>query len=307
MSLNLDIDLVRTFVITADHASMTAAANARYLTQSAVSQQVKRLEDKLRCLLFERDRRGLRLTPAGEQLLPKARRLLSLNDEIWSEMTAATVSGKVRIGVPYDLVGTSMAPILKAYAEAYPRVEISLLCASSPELLSVLANGKADLVVVEEPVGELVGECLRVERLVWVGARGGAAHRKDPLPVSMVADSCAFRPSVVSALEAKARAWRTVFESGNIEATTATVRTDLAVTAWLACTVPSDLEILGAEADLPDLPPFAISLHVPKRKMTAAAAEMARYVRDGMTRQQQAASAASLGVRTRIAGFQPAL
>ena len=179
----------------------------------------------------------------------------------------------------------SSAPILKAYADTYPRVEISLLCSSSPELLAALGNGKADLAVVEQAGDDSEGECLRVERLVWVGAKGGAAHRKDPLPVSIIADSCAFRPFIVSALKAKGRAWRIVFESGSIEATTATVRADLAVTAWLACTVPSDLDILGPESALPGLPPFAITLHVPKHGLTAAAAQLARHVRDGLTRQ----------------------
>jgi DNA-binding transcriptional LysR family regulator len=254
------------------------------LTQSAVSQQVKRLEERLGRALVDRDRRGLRLTAAGEHFLPKARRLLNLNDEIWSEMTSAGVTGKVRLGVPYDLAGGAMAPILRAYADSYPSVEISLICAASPELQSMLVRGETDLIVIEEPVSEMTGECLRIERLVWVGAKGGTAHSKNPLPVSMVEDTCAFRPSVLAALEQKGRAWRTVFESGNIEATTATVRTDLAVTAWLALTVPTDLDILGPDAGLPELPPFAITLHVPARNVTPAAAEMARCIRGGITR-----------------------
>jgi len=139
MIRNLDTALIRTFVTVAEKASMTAAANALNLTQGAVSQQVKRLEDVLGCNLFERDRRGLRLTRSGERLLGKGKRLLSLNDEIWAEMAGGAVAGKVRLGVPYDLVGTLLAPVLKAYAEAYPQVEISLLCAASPELAAANA------------------------------------------------------------------------------------------------------------------------------------------------------------------------
>ena len=105
MSRNLDISLLRTFVAVADRASMTAAGNALHLTQGAVSQQVRRLEDLFGAALFDRDRRGLRLTAPGERLLGKARRLLGLNDELWGEMTAAGVAGRVRLGAPYDLVG----------------------------------------------------------------------------------------------------------------------------------------------------------------------------------------------------------
>ncbi len=286
---NLDLALIRTFVAVADHASMTAAGNSLHLTQSAVSQQIRRLEDALGSPLFTRAPRGLALTSAGERLLASARRLLSLNDEIWSEMTARRVGGTVRLGVPYDLVGTSLAPVLKAYAEAFPQVEISLVCSTSPRLAESLERGEIDLAVVEQPVGHGQGECLGIERLVWVGAKAGSAHLKPTLPISMVADSCAFRPAVLTALDAQGRAWRTVFENGNIEATTATVRTDLAVTAWLASTVPPDLDILGAEHGLPELPAFAINLLLSRAKASEPALELARHIRNGLVRQRQAA------------------
>ena len=289
MARNLDIDLLRTFVAVADHSSMTAAANARYLTQGAVSQQVKRLEDMLKSPLFERDRRGLRLTRAGEQLLAKSRLLLALNDDIWSEMTAGAVQGKVRLGLPYDLVAPCIAPVMKDFAAAYPQVEISLTCAASPDLIQTLAAGEVDLIVVEEPVGATDGETLRIERLVWVGARNGGAYLKSPLPVSMVADTCAFRPAVLAALQGHGRNWRTVFENGNIEATTAMVRADLAVTAWLVSTVPADLEILGSGKAPTDLPPFAINLHLPKNNMSKQTAELARTLRESFARLPQAA------------------
>jgi DNA-binding transcriptional LysR family regulator len=289
MIRNLDTALMRTFVTVADKASMTAAANVLHLTQGAVSQQVKRLEETLGCSLFERDRRGLRLTRSGERLFDKAKRLLSLNDEIWAEMAGSAVAGQVRLGVPYDLVGTLLAPVLKAYAETYPQVEISLVCASSPELAAALAAGTIDLAVIEERVGPTSGECLAVDRLVWVGARGGTARAKRPLPVSIVADTCAFRPVVLSALNEHGLEWRTVFENGNIDATTATVRSDLAVTTWLASTVPADLDILPFDVGLPPLPNFSINLHLPRHGVGPAVQEFARHIRDGLARRPQAA------------------
>lgn len=289
MIRNLDTALIRTFVTVADKASMTAAANALHLTQGAVSQQVKRLEEALGCSLFERDRRGLRLTRPGERLFGKAKRLLGLNDEIWTEMAGTDVAGQVRLGVPYDLVGTLLAPVMKAYAEAYPRVEISLLCAASPDLTAALAAGTIDLAVIEERVGPSAGECLVIDRLVWVGAKGGVARAKRPLPVSIVADTCAFRPVVLSALNEHGLEWRTVFENGNIDATTATVRSDLAVTTWLASTVPADLDILPSDSGLPPLPNFSINLHLPKYGAAPAAQEFARYIRDGLARRAVAA------------------
>ncbi|WP_189479033.1 LysR substrate-binding domain-containing protein [Mesorhizobium sp. M1E.F.Ca.ET.063.01.1.1] len=288
MIRDLDTTLIRTFVTTSDKASMTAAANALNLTQGAVSQQIKRLEEVLGQSLFERGRRGLRLTRCGERLLDRAKRLLQLNDEIIAEMGGKAVAGRVRIGVPYDLVGTLLQPVLKTYAEAHPQVEISLVCASSPELAAALAAGTIDLAVIEERAGPTAGECLAVDRLVWVGARGGSARLKRPLPVSMVAGTCAFRPAVLAALGTHGLDWRTVFENGNIDATTATVRSDLAVTTWLASTVPADLDILS-DADLPALPNFSVNLHLPKHAIAPAAEAFAAHIREGLARYRQAA------------------
>lgn len=288
MIRDLDTTLIRTFVTTADKASMTAAANALHLTQGAVSQQIKRLEEALCQSLFERDRRGLRLTYCGERLLDKARRLLQLNDEILTEIRGRVVAGQVRIGVPYDLVGTLLAPVLKTYTEAYPQVEISLVCASSPELAAALAAGTIDLAVIEERAGRTAGECLLVDRLVWVGAKGGSARLKRPLPVSIVADTCAFRPAVLAALSENGLDWRTVFENGNIDATTATVRSDLAVTTWLASTVPPDLDILS-DAGLPALPNFSVNLHLPRHAGAPAVQAFAGHIREGLSRFRQAA------------------
>jgi len=281
MTRNLDTALLRTFVAVADHASMTAAGNALHLTQSAVSQQIARLED-LSGALFLRERRALRLTPNGERLLGKARRLIALNDDLWADIVAEPVTGPVRLGAPYDLVGTWLTPILKAFAEAHPKVEIELVCLASPDLQGAIGNGTMDLALIEEPVGPSGGERLLVDRLVWVGAKGGAAHLKSPLPVSLVAETCAFRPAVLRALEDCGLSWRTMFESGSIDATRATIRADLAVSAWLASTVPGDLDILTFAKTLPELPPFSVNLYFAKGQRPRVVEELAQQIRQSL-------------------------
>ncbi|SDX35184.1 LysR substrate-binding domain-containing protein [Allgaiera indica] len=174
-----------------------------------------------------------------------------------------------------------MTPILTAFAEAHPKVEIELVCLASPDLQSAVSNGALDLALIEEPVGPSHGERLMVDQLVWVGARGGAAHLKKPLPVSLVAETCAFRPAVLRALEDCGLSWRTMFESGSIDATRATVRADLAVSAWLASTVPSDLDILALTGVLPKLPPFSVNLYLAKGQRPRVVEELARQIRHG--------------------------
>jgi DNA-binding transcriptional LysR family regulator len=284
MYRNLDLPLIRTFCTVAEHGSMTVASNFLAMTQGAVSQQVKRLEETLACQLFVRDRRALRLTASGERLQAHARQLLALNDAIWRDMLDANDAGKVRLGVPYDLVGTVIAPLLRSYGAQHPAVEIVLVCAASPDLLAALANGEIDVAVVEEPVGPTAGEPLSVERLVWVGALDGRAHLKQPLPVSLVAETCAFRPALLAALEQDGRPWRTVFENGSLEATAATVRADLTVSAWLAGTVPPDLHILPPASGLPDLPLFAINLHLPAHVPMPVVRTFVDHLRNGLTR-----------------------
>lgn len=284
MARNLDIAVLRTFVTVAERASMTAAANALHLTQGAVSQQIKRLEDQIGCVLFARDRKRLRLTGAGERLVDQAQRLLGLNDELCAELFSDPIEGRVRLGIPYDLVGNGIAGVLKRYAERHPRIEVSLFCASSPDLLAALAKGGIDLALAEEPVGPTAGECIAVERLVWIGARGGTAHLRDPLPVSIVAETCAFRPAVLQALRDQRRPWRAVFENGNVDAAMATVRAGLAVTAWLESMVPADLAILDRDSGLPEMPAFSINLHLPPGTPARAPGEMARHLRETLRR-----------------------
>jgi DNA-binding transcriptional LysR family regulator len=290
MSRNLDTSLIRAFVAVAELASVTTAANTLHLTQAAVSQQIKRLEDAFGCSLFGRDRRGMILTNEGERLLGKAKRLLALNDDIWADMTAPAFKGEVRLGIPYDLVGTFLPPILKAYSSAYPQVEISLACLTSPKLVDALTAGEVDLAVVEEPLGPSAGECLATDRLVWIGAKRGEAYRRRPLPISFCSESCAFRPPMVAALQESNLAWRMVSEIGNLEAISATVQTDLAVSALLASTVPCDVDVLAPDSGLPELPGFAINLHLPRTGTSETAKALAHYIRDGFLGRQRAAA-----------------
>ncbi len=282
MKRNLDTSLLRAFVVVAGTRNMTTAASKLGLTQGAVSQQIRRLEETLECLLFERNRRGLKITKRGEQLLGLSKRLLDLNDEIWSEMTAPDTCGEVRLGIPYDLVATYLPFVLEGFVESNPHIEVSLVCAASPELLVAVNKGDVDVVMVEEPLDRTGGECLCVERLLWIGSKDGTAFRKRPLPLSIVSETCAFRPSIFDALGEMGVKWRGVFENGNIEATMTTVRADLAVTASLASLVPDDLEVLGRQSGLPDLPSFAINLYVGERDPSPATQELARHLRDGV-------------------------
>ena len=288
MVRNLDTSVLRTFLGVAEAGSMTGAATALHLTQAAVSQQIKRLEETLGTPLFDRDRRGMKLTPSGDKLFGKARRLIALNDEIVAEMTAPAEEGEVRFGVPYDLVNTYLPPILKNFAKAFPRVKISLVSQPSVRLVDALRAGEIDLALVESRTPAEGAEVLAIEPLVWVGARGGEAYAKRPLPVSFGSEACVFRPAVKDALNAAGIAWWAVSEIGNMEALNATVHTDLAVMSLLRSTVPPSLQVLGPASGLPSLPPYSVCLHVRQAGVSKIADALAELIRGCLARGQAA-------------------
>jgi DNA-binding transcriptional LysR family regulator len=159
-------------------------------------------------------------------------------------------------------------------------VRISLVCRTSPLLREALKAGEIDLAITTEMNVGAEADVLAVDRLVWVGARGGDAHLRRPLPVSVGGDTCAFRPVLIQALRGADLDWRMVSEISNMDAMNATVQTDLAVMASLASTVPPGLEVLPASSGLPPLPNFSIALYEPPGGFAPAAAELARFVRE---------------------------
>jgi len=282
MPHNLDIGQLRAFVTVVDAGGMTAAAGVLNLTQAAVSQQVKRLEETFGEELISRDRRGMTLTSAGERLFGRARRLLALNDEIWAEMTTPVYEGEVRLGIPSDIITTYLPLFLKGFARSYPKVQVCLQSGSSAKLRADLYAGRVDMVLATEMRCDPDGENLVMDRLVWVGAPGGEAARQRPLPVSIGCSDCAFRAPVREVLQKAGIEWRSVSEVTNTTAQVATVAADIAVMAWMASTVPEGLEVLGRESGLPPLPPFTVNLYLPKNGGNAIVQELARHIRQAL-------------------------
>ncbi|MBV8408216.1 MAG: LysR family transcriptional regulator [Alphaproteobacteria bacterium] len=278
MNKDLDISLLRSFLAVVDAGGVTRAASMLALSQAAVSQQIRRLEDALDCRLFEREGRRLALAPAGERLIAQARRLLALNDEVWSAMRKPPFEGELRLGVPYDIIASVVPPILRRFAKAQPRVRVSLVCEDSKVVRERLRSGAVDLALTTETDCGRHGETLRTDRLVWVGASGGDAHVKDPLPVSLGAPTCVFRPVAIEALGKVRRDWRAVCEVSRLEPVHAAIEAGLAVAPLLRSSVPERFEVLGREARLPALPEFRINLYAPPG-LSPAARDLADHVR----------------------------
>jgi DNA-binding transcriptional LysR family regulator len=278
MTRDIDIALLRAFVAVVETGGVTNAARLLNRTQAAVSLQIKRLEELFGTALFQREHKRLSLAPAGERLLGTAQRLIALNDETWGAMTTPQFEGEVRLGVPPDIVTSLIPPVLQRFNQAWPRINVSLVCRASTLLLEDFAKRRVDLTLTTEIGCGKSGETLLSDRLVWVGARGGTTHLQRPLPVSLGTKLCRFRPVVIEALQASQIDWRTVSEDCNMEPVYATLKAGLAVAPLLRVGVPDYLEILGPEAGLPSLPDFKVNLYVPAAA-TNVAEELARHIR----------------------------
>ncbi|MCI0755261.1 LysR substrate-binding domain-containing protein [Teichococcus vastitatis] len=282
----LDPDLLRSFVLIADGASVTRAAQRVGRTQSAVSMQMRRLEEALGRPLLVRGPRGFALTPHGTWLLDRARPWLSMHDEIVANFRAQEVSGPVRLGTPDDYAMGWLPEILARFAEVHPAVEIEVVCAPSSELLTRLEHEELDLTLYSAG-NELRGqEGVPLWRgpLLWVGSVAHSVHRQMPLRLSVAQSSCVWRAAATAALDAAGLPWRVTYSSSSQLGTHAVVLAGLAITVGLEGPLPPGLRVLSAADGLPPLPEFQIALA--EGSGSAAAKAMARHIIDSFRREE---------------------
>ncbi|WP_425091949.1 LysR family transcriptional regulator [Tropicimonas sp. S265A] len=260
MPRNLDLTALRSFVAVAENGGVTRAAGVLNLTQSAVSMQLKRLEDGLGIALLDRAGRGVALTATGEQLLGYARRMLSLNDEIYARMTDQAFEGEVVLGVPHDIVYPAIPQVLQRFNAEYPRVKVQLVSSFTTRLKQMFNRGEAAIVLTTEDAVEAGGETLCELPLAWVGAPGGSAWRQRPLRLAFE-HNCIFRRSVQDALDADGVPWEMGVEADSSRTIEASVSADLAVHVMLEGMEPAYMERIAHGGGLPALPSKQINMY----------------------------------------------
>lgn len=261
MPRNLDITAMRSFVAVADSGGVTRAAGFLNLTQSAVSMQLKRLEELLGLSLLDRTTRSVTLTAAGEQFLSYARRIIELNDEALSRLTAEEFEGEIRLGVPHDIVYPNIPQVLRQFHAAYPRVKVTLISSFTRALKEQFAKGEVDVILGTEERANEGGEALIALPLVWVGAPGGNAWKQRPLRLAFE-HRCIFRQSVQKALDEAGIPWEMAIESEQSRTIEASVSADLAIHAMLEGSAPSYFETINHGGALPKLEERQINLYV---------------------------------------------
>ncbi len=279
MARNLDLSALRSFLAVAETGGVTKAAQRLHLTQSAVSMQLKRLEEGLGAPLLNRAGRGVSLTRQGEELAPLARRLITLNDEIWERMSAQELTGEVRLGAPHDIIYPHVPEILRRFNNDFPGVRVSLVSANTESLREMLDRGAVEVILTTEYGLGPNGETLQTKPLVWVGAAGGRVWRKTPVPIAFER-RCAFRRHTQEALDAAGLGWEWAVDTDYLDAALATLAADLGVAALLRGSYPSSLEEIDHGGRLPELPELNINLYAALGGQDdAPAARLLDYVR----------------------------
>ena len=250
---NLDLTTLRSFVAVADAGGVTRAAGYLHLTQSAVSMQLKRLEEILGLDLLDRSGRRIALTASGEQLLAYARKMVALNDEAIGRLTDQAYEGEIVLGVPHDIVYPAIPMVLQRFNAAYPRVKVQLVSSFTRSLKAQFQRGECDLILTTEVVADPDCETIAERPLRWIGAPDGSAWRQRPLKLAF-GRSCVFRPKVIAALDKSGVPWDMVVETDSDRTLEATVAADLAVHTMIDGTEPPHLEQIENGGALPDLP-----------------------------------------------------
>jgi DNA-binding transcriptional LysR family regulator len=243
---NLDIDQLRSFAAVADCGSFTAAGELVARTQSAVSVQIKRLEEILGATVFERSSRSLALTRAGETLLVYARRILELNDESVRRISEPPVIGSIRLGITEYFVPAELPLVLSRFTAAYPEVHVEVRMGLSRELREGIAAGTLDAAIVRLAPSERA-KALWSEAQVWVAKEGAEPTGDGVVPLVLLPAPCVLRAHALESMKRRRRRFRVVFTGSSMASIQAAVRAGLGVSIMPASSLLPGMRVLPRE------------------------------------------------------------
>lgn len=284
---DVDTSVLRTFLALVESGSFSRAGVLVGRSQSAVSEQIRKLEELFGRPFLERSTRHVRLTSDGEQFLQHARAMVAQADAMLARFRAPDIAGEVRFGSPEDFASAYLPDILGVFAAAHPAVELHVTCKLTLPLVEDFGAGEQDLIIVKQDPERryAASRPLWRERLVWVSAGALAqdfaeAARGRPLPLVLSPQPCVYRSRATRTLEAAGVAWSGVFTSPSFAGQAAAVRAGLGYAVMPRAMVPVELSIL---ADWPELAEVEIAL-LGQSRLSPAAAALAGFIEERVTR-----------------------
>ncbi|EMM0380996.1 transcriptional regulator LrhA [Pluralibacter gergoviae] len=252
--LNLDLDLLRTFVAVADLNTFAAAAAAVCRTQSAVSQQMQRLEQLVEKELFARHGRNKLLTEHGIQLLGYARKILRFNDEACSSLMFSTLQGMLTIGSSDESADTILPFLLNRISAVYPKLALDVRVKRHAEMSEMLKANEVDLALTTHRLDNFVSITLRTSPTLWYCAADYILPPGEALPLVLLDEPSPFRDMIVGTLNAANIPWRVTYIASTLSAVRAAVKAGLGITARPVEMMSPELRVLGSKEGLPPLP-----------------------------------------------------
>jgi DNA-binding transcriptional LysR family regulator len=281
----MDIDLLKTFVAICDTKSFTAAARQVGRSQSAVSLQMRRLEDSLGRPLFLRGTPGATLTEHGVLLLPNARRILAAVNDVLASFDRTSVAGIVVVGMPDDYAPRILVPVLSAFASLYPGAAVDIVIDESRTLVKCLAEGSVDLAFVTEGEGPMSGGPIAFrDEMVWVAPPDSDIHLCDPLPIAEWNGEDAYSRRMRSALEIMGRSFSTVVVTRSMTGLRGAIASGLAVSAMMRSSVMDGMRELTAVDGFPPLAELSVHLEKAHLKKSKVVDELEKALIDVVAR-----------------------
>jgi DNA-binding transcriptional LysR family regulator len=278
------MDVLRTFVTGLELGSFAKAAQRLGRSQSAISTQLRRLEEQAGKPLFRKSGRGLALTTAGESLLSYAKRILELNDEAIDGLQESEVEGWVRLGIPQDFAEGWLTGVLGQFARAHPKVRVEVRAEQNVAVIERLAQGELDLALAWGADDKVRAEPLMELPMVWIGRSDWAGTKhlgSEPLPLVAFEPPCVFRSSGIAALDGVGISWRLAFTSASLAGLWAATEAGLGVTLRTGISLPRSLTVLNAvSSGLPALPKVQLTLCRKKRGGAPAVNRLADILRE---------------------------
>ncbi|MCV0395317.1 MAG: LysR family transcriptional regulator [Rhizobiaceae bacterium] len=282
MPAPLDLDQLQTFIAIADTGSFTKAADGVNRTQSAVSMQMRRLEERIGKPLFEKDGRTNRLSEEGERLLSYARRLIHLNRETLAAFDDRALEGTVRIGTPDDYADRFLPEIMARFSRSNPRVELTVICEPTPGLVEHVRRGHIDLAIITHNEARGMSEVVRREPLLWVGSANHATHEQDPLPMAFGRPNCVWRRAACDVLDGQGRDYRVLFTSFSATVIAAAVLSGLAISVLPECALRPGMRVLGEADGFGALPDCRIGLLRGQSSRPDVVEALARHITESL-------------------------
>ena len=282
MAAQLDLDQLQTFVAIADTGSFTRAAEEVFRTQSAVSMQMRRLEERIGRPLFEKDGRTNRLTEDGERLLAYARRMIRLNRETLAAFEDNRLEGQVRIGTPDDYADRFLPEIMARFARSNPRVEMSVICEPTVNLVEQIRRGLLDIALVTHDDEKGASEIVRREPLLWVASANHTVHEEDVLPLAVGRPTCVWRRSATDMLDQMERDYRVLFTSWSATVIIAAVMSGLAVSVLPECALRPGMRVLTESDGFGALPDCRIGIMRGHSSQPAIVDALARHITESL-------------------------